>query len=739
MRNSSCSRRAEEEINDSPIEEVRHIVSIADDPSQPVLTFRVWAVGILSCVMLAFINEFFSYRQNQLGIGTICVQIVSLPIGRFMAATLPTKPVKVPLTNWSFSFNPGPFNLKEHVLITIFAGAGASSVYALNIVAIVKAFYHRGLHPMAAMLLTQTTQLLGYGWAGLFRKYLVDSPYMWWPINLVQVSLFRALNEEEKRPKGRLSRLQFFLIVLTSSFAYYIVPSYFFPALSCLSVACWIWKDSVTAHQIGSGLRGLGIGSFALDWNTVAGFMGNPLATPAFAIINTLAGFFLMMYVITPIAYWQNAFNARHFPFFSNRVFDHFGKQYNTTRILDESTFSLDLAEYDSYSRINLSITFAYTYGFGFAGLMATLSHVALFHGRSIWEMWRRTTEKVSENFGDVHTRLMKKNYKAVPQWWFHLLLLVVLGLSLFACEGFNRQLQLPYWGLFLAMALALIFTLPVGVITATTNQQPGLNIITELIIGYLYPGKPLANVVFKTYGYISMAQALTFLADFKLGHYMKIPPRSMFFAQLVGTVVGSTVHFSTAWWLLTTVKGICDVDNLPKGSPWTCPGDDVFYNASIIWGVVGPLRMFGRLGNYWKMNYFFLIGTLAPVPVWFLARCFPDKKWIRLINMPIILGGASIMFPTRAVNVIMWGFTGLIFNYTIYRRYKGWWMRHTYVLAAGLDAGIAFMGVLTFIALGSFNIYGLDWWGGVQDDYCPLATCPTAPGFTAPGCPLVQ
>ena len=31
---------------------------------------------------------------------------------------------------------------------------------------------------------------MGYGWAGLFRKFLVDSPYMWWPANLVQVSLF---------------------------------------------------------------------------------------------------------------------------------------------------------------------------------------------------------------------------------------------------------------------------------------------------------------------------------------------------------------------------------------------------------------------------------------------------------------------------------------------------------------------------------------------------------------------
>ena len=62
--------------------------------------------------------------------------------------------------------------------------------------------------------------------------------------------------------------------------------------------------------------------------------------------------------------------------------------------------------------------------------------------------------------------------------------------------------------------------------------QQPGLNVITELVIGYIYPGKPLANVSFKTYGYISMAQALSFLLDFKLGHYMKIPPRSMFIVQ---------------------------------------------------------------------------------------------------------------------------------------------------------------------------------------------------------------
>jgi hypothetical protein len=36
----------------------------------------------------------------------------------------------------------------------------------------------------------------------------------------------------------------------------------------------------------------------------------------------------------------------------------------------------------------------------------------------------------------------------------------------------------------------------------------------------------------FKVYGFISMKQALEFLQDFKLGHYMKIPPRIMFMAQ---------------------------------------------------------------------------------------------------------------------------------------------------------------------------------------------------------------
>lgn len=70
----------------------------------------------------------------------------------------------------------------------------------------------------------------------------------------------------------------------------------------------------------------------------------------------------------------------------------------------------------------------------------------------------------------DVHTRLMRK-YKQVPEWWFICILLVNIAATIFTCQYYNDELQLPWWGILLACGLALFFTLPIGVIKATTNQ----------------------------------------------------------------------------------------------------------------------------------------------------------------------------------------------------------------------------------------------------------------------------
>ena len=152
--------QAEPDIDElSPIEEVRLTVTNTDDPTLPVWTFRMWFLGLLSCGLLSFLNQFFSYRTEPL----IMTQI-ALPMGHFLARTLPKTQFRIPgFGQRMFSVNPGPFNVKEHVLISIFANAGSAfgsgSAYAVGIVNIIKAFYGRNIAILASWLLIITTQV----------------------------------------------------------------------------------------------------------------------------------------------------------------------------------------------------------------------------------------------------------------------------------------------------------------------------------------------------------------------------------------------------------------------------------------------------------------------------------------------------------------------------------------------------------------------------------------------------
>ncbi|KAL7119246.1 hypothetical protein ACP275_02G051700 [Erythranthe tilingii] len=720
------------EEEESPIEEVRLTVTNTDDPTLPVWTFRMWLLGLFSCAMLSFLNQFFAYRTEPLVITQITVQVASLPVGHFLAAVLPKSRFRIPgFGSRMFSLNPGPFNMKEHVLISIFANAGSAfgngSAYAVGIVTIVKAFYGRKISFLAGWLLIITTQVLGYGWAGLLRKYVVEPAHMWWPGTLVQVSLFRALHEKDEQ---RMSRAKFFLIALICSFSWYLVPGYIFPTLTSISWVCWTFSKSVTAQQIGSGLRGLGFGALTLDWTAVASFLLSPLICPFFAIMNIFAGYVLIIYLVLPIAYWGfDLYGASKFPIFSSHLFTAQGHKYNISAIVNNK-FELDLQSYEEQGRIHLSMFFALTYGFGFATIAATLTHVGCFYGREIYARFRASYKGKD----DVHTRLMRR-YEDIPSWWFYILLAVTLAASLILCIFLNDQVQMPWWGLIFASVISFTFTLPISIITATTNQTPGLNIITEYVMGIIYPGRPIANVCFKTYGYMSMAQAVSFLSDFKLGHYMKIPPRSMFIVQFLGTIIAGTVNIAVAWWLLTSITNICQDDLLPPDSPWTCPGDRVFFDASVIWGLVGPKRIFGSLGNYSSMNWFFLGGAIGPVLVWFLHKAFPKQSWIPLINLPVLLGATGAMPPATPLNYNAWIIIGTIFNFFVFRYRKIWWQRYNYILSAALDAGVAFMAVGLYFTLG-MEEKGIDWWG-TSGEHCKLATCPTAKGIRVDGCPI--
>ena len=143
-----------------------------------------------------------------------------------------------PLTytrNIEFSLNPGPWNIKEHVLVYIMANVAIGNPYALNAVVVSEIYYGIQLDYWFALVLVLATQLTGFGLAGMCRRFLVRPASMVWPQNLVACTLLNTLHAEDEddsigtslvggeRKKG-MTRYRFFVIVGTSSFLFWFLP-----------------------------------------------------------------------------------------------------------------------------------------------------------------------------------------------------------------------------------------------------------------------------------------------------------------------------------------------------------------------------------------------------------------------------------------------------------------------------------------------------------------------------------
>ena len=91
--------------------------------------------------------------------------------------------------------------------------------------------------------------------------------------------------------------------------------------------------------------------------------------------------------------------------------------------------------------------------------------------------------------------------YPQVPEWWYLCIFVSMFIFGIISIEIYPTQM--PVWAFVLALVIAFVYIIPIGMIQAITNQQVGLNVITELVIGYALPGKPIAMMMFKTWGSI--------------------------------------------------------------------------------------------------------------------------------------------------------------------------------------------------------------------------------------------
>lgn len=114
--------------DDSPYQEVAANVSNQDDPTLPCLTFRSCILGLLFTCILAFVNQFFTYRTIPIFLNMMIAQLLSYPMGKAMASILPHQTLVLPGGRWRFSLNPGPFSIKEHCIISIMANTASVSL-----------------------------------------------------------------------------------------------------------------------------------------------------------------------------------------------------------------------------------------------------------------------------------------------------------------------------------------------------------------------------------------------------------------------------------------------------------------------------------------------------------------------------------------------------------------------------------------------------------------------------------
>ncbi|KAJ3096779.1 hypothetical protein HDU97_005585 [Phlyctochytrium planicorne] len=887
---------------------VDSVVPTTDNVNTPALTFRVMVIGIILFFSFAVVNTIFTFRTNEFFLSPLIGVLLAYPLGALMSRTLPRKQLPLPFTQATFSFNPGPFSLKEHALLYIISSAASNPAYALyNIVAQRRIQQEFGPGHSSyggkfwwAIAFALGCQLLGYGVAGLCRRYLVRPAAMLWPANLSIVAILTSLHaarsspydtweeesearlkEEQRKPvwKGVNSRqraswesmdsaasegykkakkdaragesagnedsasvasamqqaaredgkkkFRFFWIAAICMFFYQFGPAYVAPGLAAVSLMCYASSEtSQIARMLGSPRHGLGMFAMTFDWTVVT--VVQPITTPLWALLNQVIGLYIMFWLVIPLLWNANAFGGDklvgtnplqgpngtgEFPLGlamnSAALFDKNGTSIAITDLLvltsvsndttsadpsnafrslkrgfwslkSGATFSvgapgesssnttdttivdptntnitdssdpslspdnstdpslspesiqptsltydyhtnmvLDEEKYAALAPIRITTYFAVEYGAAFMAFTATMVHVWLWYGKDILMRFRTQVMRDLDT-SDIHARLMDK-YPEVPDMWY--LFLLIATTFLVIASGQWGGFDLPWWSTLLALLLVLVTIVPIGVIQAISGQFIGLNVVSEFMAGYILQGRMSSVMAFKTVAYMGVFQGLGLTQDLKLGHYLKVPPRTMMGVQALATAGTAIVNVVVAEWVFERFGD--KIEGRVEAIQY-----EVFMNAGAIWGLIGPRRFFGSESPYQPLLLCFAIGAVLPfIPYGFhkLGNKFNRRNittsssatpqdpestkkstilsylnpltwsW-HLVNIPLLVAFPVTVSSLRS-DLITPIILALTVNLLIRRLRPDWWKTYAYAMSAAFDAGAGVAITIVFLA----------------------------------------
>ena len=278
---------------------------------------------------------------------------------------------------------------------------------------------------------------------------------------------------------------------------------------------------------------------------------------------------------------------------------------------------------------------------------------------------------------------------------------------------------------IFFGLLLCVLFVVPLGIVQAITGVTITLNVLAEFIGGSAVPGNALTMNYFKTYGTIVCSNALGFANDLKLAHYVKIPPRHTFTAQVVATLLSTFICTGVLNFQMNSIPDVC-TDKAPNGM--TCPGINTFFAASVLWGVIGPTKIFGSGGQYTALLIGWPMGVVIPLALWWARQRFPSRRWLRQIHPVVLLSGACAWAPYNLSYAFPGVWVGWLSWMWCKTRFLDFWSKYNFVLSSAWMAGISLSATVVFFTV-EWNQVELDWWGnsvttmGCEGEPCTLKT----------------
>ncbi|KAI9833358.1 MAG: hypothetical protein M1819_003753 [Sarea resinae] len=724
---------------------VTNVIHVDDDPSINPWTFRMFFLGIGFAIFGSVLQEIFYFKPQVIYVSVVFLTVLAYIAGEAWAFIIPRKGAV------GRFLNPGPFNAKEHAAIALMASAGSQSALSTEALAAQQLFYGGYPSHAAGIFITLSSQLIGYGIAGLLREVLVYPTKMLWPMNLPITSLLETLHRDKVETK---KSLKFFYIVFFTLFVWELFPQYIFTVLEGVSIFCLAKQNSLVFTNLfggASGNEGLGFLSICFDWNYVAG-LGSPLWLPLYALTNSFIGYLACIVLFMGIFY-GNIWRSQDFPFLSQFLFDGSSNStnyvvYNQTSILN-SKFEIDHSLLKAQGIPWLTGTYVGYLITTNMGLTATISHMLLWNMDDIkagwkwahpsnlkkmlrpefWTFWKNQEtpeERLDRIYKDPsldpHYKLILRNlYPEVPRWWWGAILLAcfITGMTCL----YVMKSTLPWWGFILSIVLTTLFMLFFGAQYGITGFQFNVQPVCQMLAGYMFPGRPLANLYFTCFTYNALQMGQVLAKDLKMAQYVHLSPRCTFTIQVMGCTIGAIFN----WVMMKTIvqnQGPI-LKSIQGTNIWSGQNVQQFNTLAIAWSMAKD--MFSVGSRYQWVTLAYLVGFAAPFPFYIASKIWPKRRIFSYLNTSIILWYMGELFVGINASIFCYYIIGFLAQFWL-RRYKPQlFVKYNYLLSAAMDGGTQ---VLVFIL--TFAVFGgsgkerpFPTWAGNPDadvhniDYC--------------------